>query len=143
MGYLWCQCPQVGYPEYPPYLFLVPAQVDGDFIAVVLGGGFRHAVEQEQGVAFPRQVVGLVDFPMTVELIIMPGIDPAAVRALRQGILGGERQGDPVKVSMTSAYSARSFSQWAMVQENCASQSINNTQIFSPVTAPPGRLNAA
>ncbi len=30
---------------------------------------------------------------------------------------------------MTSAYSARSF-QWAMVQENCASQSINNTQIF-------------
>ena len=21
MGYLWCQCPQVGYPEYPPYLF--------------------------------------------------------------------------------------------------------------------------
>ncbi len=61
--------------------FLVPAQVDGDFIAVVLGGGFRHAVEQEQGVAFPRQVVGLVDFPMTVELIIMPGIDPAAVRA--------------------------------------------------------------
>ncbi|VAS13084.1 Uncharacterised protein [Klebsiella pneumoniae] len=33
---------------------------------------------------------------------------------------------------MTSAYSARSFSQWAMVQENCASQSINNTQIFFP-----------
>lgn len=93
MGYLWCQCPQVGYPEYPPYLFLVPAQVDGDFIAVVLGGGFRHAVEQEQGVAFPRQVVGLVDFPMTVELVIMPGIDPPLCAPLTRWHIAAQRSG--------------------------------------------------
>ena len=47
----------------------------------MLGSGFRHAVEQEQRIAFPCQVVGLVDFSVAVKLIIMPGIDPAAVRA--------------------------------------------------------------
>ena len=61
--------------------FLIPAQVDGDFIAIVLGGGFRHAVEQEKSIAFPCQMVGFVDFSVTVELIVMPGIDAAAVRA--------------------------------------------------------------